>query len=217
MKLFAVHSPTFAAMWGPFEESVRKHTSFELVAEELPARFDGVYFGQERYIELLRWLVERRVRLAQIEKEVFVTAGVDSEFFGDPVPLVARLMLTRGLDLLGADDNPDGGHKLCSCFYAIKPGLDIIALFEKVLADPRFGYGPGKEPDDPILNQYRDMVQWACLPHNLFWNTLRLWKRGDPVPTPPSSVLWVHGNFCVGLENKLALLEGIRNRVGVKR
>jgi hypothetical protein len=216
MKLFALHSPAFSALWQPFRASVLQRTSFELVEAEIPSRFDNCSFGQERYLELLRWLVIWRINLIRSETEPFVTCGVDSEFYGDPVPMLLEMLIEGDADLIGADDNPKGWHKLCSCFYCIKPSPKMLALYQKVLDDRKFGYGPGKEPDDPILNEYRDMVHWKPLPHNLFWNTLCLWNIGDALPPVPKEVMWVHANYITaGIAAKIALLDAVRKQMSV--
>ncbi len=170
---------------------------------------------------MLRWLIEWRATLVRTEKEVFATSGTDTEFYRDPVPdLEARI---KDKDLLGADDSPGlqyvglkGPSKLCSCLYVIRPGPQMSALFDRVLQDPRIGKGD----DDPVLNEHRDMVRWAALPHEMYWNLFhwhkplpQCWHMGDHVPDPPNEIKWFHANFCIGMTAKLFLLEVIRKRV----
>ena len=206
MKLFAVHSPAFAKLWEPFKRSVETRTSFELHAEELPARFDGCYWGQPVYHEMLRWLVERRLRLLESETEVFATSGIDTEFWRDAVPdLTARMDSFWPNDLLGADDK-NFPPRLCSCLYVMRPTDSVRALMKAVLDDPRCG----PEIDDPILNEKRDMVKWSALPHSLYWNTSVGWKVGDPLPPLPFEVFWTHFNWTSNLVDKFALAEAVR-------
>lgn len=206
MKLYCVWSPKFKEMWEPFKRSVETRTSFELHAEELPAKYDGCHWGMPVYHELLRWLVERRLHLLESHTEVFATSGIDTEFWRDAVPdLSARMNGLLSYDLLGADDNP-GPTRLCSCLYVMRPTEELKALMRRVLDDPRCG----NEPDDPILNEHRDMVHWCALPHDLYWNTLCPWKAGDALPPLPKNVIWTHANYTVGLENKLALMDAVR-------
>ena len=216
MKMFVRYTlgTAFQEMWSHFSTSVKERTSFTLCAEPLPEHFDGVHYGQEHYVELLRYLVEWRQRLVRTETEPFVTAGIDAEFFGDPVKDIEARIATH--DLVGADDNPTV-HRICSCLYAIQPRRAVDDLFQKVLDDPLFGFGPGKDTDDPSLNRHRDMVRWQALPHNLYWNTLGLWNIGDPEPMPPREMLWFHANYTIGLDNKLALLRAVRRVVESKR
>lgn len=213
MKLFAVHSPAFGQLWEPFKRSVETRTSFELHAEELPAEFDGVHWGQPKYHELLRRLVERRVKL--LEKypgEVIATSGIDTEFFGDAcADLTWRATNFATVDLFGADDNP-GPTRLCSCLYVMRPTAALKDLMRAVLDDSRCGL----EPDDPILNEKREMVKWQALPHNLYWNTLRPWKSGDPIGRLPSEMLWAHFNYTENLVEKFALAAAVRTQWGVQ-
>ena len=206
MRLYAVHSPAFAQFWEPFKRSVETRTTFELHATELPAKYDGCHFGQSIYNEMLRWLVERRLHLLETETEIFATSGVDTEFWRDPVTDLQSRMTLYCADLLGSNDlntNP----RLCSCLYVMRPNDAMRALMQSVLDDPRCGV----EIDDPILNEKRDMVRWRALPHNLYWNTSCPWKAGDPLPPLPSDVIWTHANWVVGIENKLALMQKIRD------
>lgn len=207
MRLFAVWSPAFKDMWLPFKRSVETRTSFDLHAEELPSRFDGCHWGQPVYHEMLRWLVERRLQLLESQNEVFATSGIDTEFWGDAVPdLTARINEVCPFDLLGSDDGAQVA-RLCSCLYVMRPTDKLRALMRKVLDDPRCG----SEPDDPILNEHRNMVTWSALPHDLYWNTAVGWKIDDALPPLPRDVIWTHANWCVGLPAKLALMEAIRN------
>ena len=41
----------------------------------------------------------------------------------------------------------------------------------------------------------------------------RTWEPGDTVPEPPANIALHHGNFTVGVANKLALLDAVRARV----
>jgi hypothetical protein len=207
MKLFAMHSPAFAPLWKPFRASVLNKTSFTLVEAEIPSRYDNCKYGEPVYLDMLQWLIEWRINLINTESEPFVTCGIDSEFYGDPVPMLEEL--ASEYDLVGADDNPNGGHRLCSCFYLMSPHqLRLIALYNRVIHDPRF---KNPAPDDEILNEFRNMVDWHPLPHNLFWNTLREYHTGDAIPQPPAEMLWAHANYTKGgVEAKVALLNSVR-------
>lgn len=219
MKLFVVHSKAYASMYEPFAKSVHEKTSFEFMPQELPSRFDGCYYGMPIYYEMLKWLVEWRVHLVNTETEIFVNVGADSEFYADPVPTIHEHI--EGRDIVAADDSPgavyprlDGPSKMCSCFQVVRPGPTVKALFAKVLDDPRIGY----DVDDPILNENRSMIRWACLPHNMFWNPFtwlnprRVWTMNDPIPQPPKELVWFHANCVVGLDGKRHLLKTVHQK-----
>jgi hypothetical protein len=210
MKLFALHSPAIRELWENFSESVIKKTSFEFCPAEIPSQFDGVVYGQPIYYELLKWLIQWRIDLVNKEKEVFVTSGADTEFYGDPVANMTQLI--EGKDLLAANDDPTGTldrygpAKLCSCLYVIRPGPNVTAFFQKICDDPR----AGRSADDPIANEIRDMVRWGALPHNLYWNTLKMFNKGGIIPQPPKEMLWFHANYTIGYENKLEMMQKVR-------
>lgn len=206
-------------MWEPFKRSVLERTSFELVECKLPSQFDGCFYGQPIYYKMLKWLVEWRVDLVNNETEIFCNAGADSEFYGDPVPDILARMVDK--DMVSADDSPgvvyprlNGPSKMCSCLQTVRPCDTVRALFSKVLEDPRIGY----DTDDPILNENRGMVRWACLPHDRYHNPFnwltprRIWTMNDPIPDPPRTLTWFHANCCVGLESKKFLLKTVREK-----
>ncbi len=216
MKLFSVHSPAIAEMYAAFARSVREKTSFELIEEALPIEFNGAVYGQPKYYQLLKWLVEYRVMLAKRETDIFAFAGADTRFFRDPVADLSARIADK--DIIGADDLPNqvlarckGPGRMCSCLYVVRPGEQITKLFERVANDPRIGY----DVDDPVLNENRDMVRWATLPHNMYWNPAnwrtpyQVWRMGDPVPKPPREMHWFHANFCVGFDAKEFLLNEV--------
>lgn len=43
------------------------------------------------------------------------------------------------------------------------------------------------------------------------------WQPGDLVPEPPEGMAMMHGNFTIGVENKLALLEAVRLKVAARK
>ena len=213
MKLYTFHSPVIRPMWELFSESVKK-TSFELIPIECPKEYDGAKYGETRYWKLMNWMGNYRVKLVKDGNgEVIATSGCDSLFFEDCVPdLMERI---KNVDFLAADDRPQDSF-LCGCLEVIRTNSSCIKLFESIYSDPSIGRGP----DDPLLNKYRNLVKWAALPHNKYWNMCdvlsrlgRPWNMGDQITNPPTNIFWFHANFTIGLQNKLYLMNLVKTLI----
>jgi hypothetical protein len=197
--LYAFRSPAFEPLWKCFEASVP--ASLDLHPVPIPERFDGVTFGEPRYWQLMRWIVERRVEFVEANQgQLIASSGCDSVFFGDPVPdLTERLAVC---DFVAVNDWDEPIPRLCACLQAMRCTPAVLAYQRAI--DAQAGTGS----DDTIMNELREMVRWAALPRELYWSHGRAWT-GEPV-TLPRRVLWAHLNWCIGVPAKMALLAAVQ-------
>ncbi len=179
---------------------------FDLHIEHLTPRFStfdtAAAKGEDRKgIELVR-----RIIAANLGRRI-VWSDVDVRFYRR-IPLDDLHAAT----LFCARDRIEPSPVFCTGLQVFTASRAIIAMYDHWLA---------------IHDEERfSNVQWAfneaieAVPHQglseRYW-TIGLgdrdrhpWEAGDRIPKPPADIVWHHGNFTCGLDNKLALLEGVR-------
>ena len=208
MKLFSYQSRAVRPLWDIFFKSVKEKTSFEFYPQPIPTEFDGANYGEPRYWKLMRWMGLDKMRLIMDNwGEVITITGCDMEFYGDAaLDLKARI---KNLDFL-TPENEAGIKTSCGCLQVLRCGHKTHDFYDAVYNNDKIG----TVPDDPLIDKYRGMVSYALLPRELYWNACgSLWTIGKPIPEPPKTIIWFHGNWCLGLENKVALLNGVRAKM----
>jgi DNA-directed RNA polymerase subunit F len=149
------------------------------------------------------------VLAANLDGEPFIFSDVDVRFYGDPT---ADLMQLFGdSDILFQDDGPAGA---CTGFMVMRPTPRVLEYWRKVAEWMR----ETNQMDQDAANRLLETPfapAWGLLPER-YWTVGRngvCWKPGDPV-APPADLMVHHANWTVGIENKLALLEAVKNTHG---
>lgn len=205
MKLYAFRSKALWPMWEQyFAPSVPK--SFELIPIDVPAQYDGCNYGEPRFFALMKWIVGQRVKV--IKENLggqIASSGCDSFFVGDPVPDFQERL--KRVNFIAANDASEPRQRLCACLQALNCNLHTLEFQYAIW------HCAGSGSDDTIMNNLRGMVSCECLPRRWYWNIADLgrpWQPGQPRPLVPRGVLWIHGNYTVGLANKMTLLAELK-------
>jgi hypothetical protein len=138
------------------------------------------------------------------EKEPFVFSDVDIRFYDfRPEHLVDDMAggPAGAWDVRCQNDHPS----YCAGFMFIRPGQPAADLFKRTL-----DYTLQCNDDQTALNVYAipqlrasgSNIQVSLLPHDRYWNIGPSWS--GEVPT--SNIAIHHGNWVVGIANKLKLL-----------
>lgn len=148
---------------------------------------------------------------------IFVS-DVDARFFD---PLLAKdlegLWEASEADLLMQDDGAGG---LCSGSFLASPSPRLANIFHEAAAlVPEFG-----GHDQPALGEAlkrHPEIKVEKLPPR-YWShgasTGKLWEPGQPLPATPPADLAIHqANWCIGIENKLALLDAVAKLMELQR
>lgn len=212
MKIFSFHSPAVRPLWDIFEDSVRRKTSLELNPVEVPNQYDGSKYGEDRYWRMMKWIGECRLqKIIEHSGQIIVMSGCDGIFFSDPVEDLNRLIVDR--DLVAANDSAWSQY-LCPCLQVVKCNDSVVNFYKSVYADKMAGLGS----EELLVNNYRDMLRWAVLPREKYWNCANgaVWTPEMVVPQPPSEMVWFHANYTIGTEHKLLLTQRVMEKVAIK-
>lgn len=167
--------------------------------------------------------------------EVFIVSDVDIQFFGKTQDIIIDFM--RGCDFAAQKDAVDGlnrniapdmsGH-LCAGFFACRGNSKTLALWKDIkdhcLKNP-------SQNDQQALNYFLNGfkvnqkhnsygVKWDYLPPRFFgpgtYLGTTLWSPGKILEIP-WDILMHHANQTVGIANKIAQLEYVRQVVERRR
>lgn len=146
--------------------------------------------------------------LLNCETEPFAVANVDIRFYA---PRIANDLLAQlaGHDIAFQQDGPD---EKCFGFYVVRPNDRTRAFFRAVLAGVVATGTHDQGAAHALFQQGAVCLDWIFLNHR-YWtqgrDTGQVWQPGDPV-RPPSDLIMHHANWCIGFNNKMALLEAAR-------
>lgn len=211
MKIYACYTPSHNGMFekhfAPSLRTSRLNFSVRLLPQQsATGAFQSDGF-QATCLAKVGYILE--VLAANLDGEPFIFSDVDVRFYGDPT---ADLMQLFGdSDILFQDDGPAGA---CTGFMVMRPTPRVLEYWRKVAEWMR----ETNQMDQDAANRLLETPfapAWGLLPER-YWTVGRngvCWKPGDPV-APPADLMVHHANWTVGIENKLALLEAVKNTHG---
>lgn len=182
----------------------------ELVLLKLPQDTLAGHYRDANRIRMANRKLEFLVRLCRAEKDTFFFSDVDARFYA-PLP-----PMPDDCDIAAQDDGEGG---LCSGSLYVRPSIDTELLFSRARSflsqfgghdQPAFGLALGCSSTTAVAKK---------LPHT-FWShgatENRIWEPGDPLPDPPDGIVVHQANWCLGVENKMALLAEVHRRVSAR-
>lgn len=202
MKVYCWHTESHAAL---VEEFLRPTlpAGMDLVLEVGAQDCASGEFMQDGWRESMKERCKWWAEVVNSTEEPFLLLDADVQFFQDPRAGLRELF--EGQELLGQHDvyTP-----ICCGLMAVKPTPATRRLFLRVWQ--RF---EGFAHDQMALNANLDGLNWQSLPPS-FWsiglsNGAKVWKSGQPVD-PPQGIIAHHGNFTVGLPDKLELMREVK-------
>ncbi len=208
MKLLSVYSRSHERLKEEWLLATLKD-DYELSLHESATQGRGRYM-EEDWIESV--LFKSRKIIQTIEENwggVFVYADADIQFFAPTRQEVLKAL--EGKDIVCQLDNPSGN--LCTGFFAARANAATLELWQAVQAAI-----PVERRDQIAFNRIARQIKGlrhGCLPVRFFSAgtfTGRMWEKGDRVYVPRSPIMH-HANWAVGVEDKVALLEKVREIV----
>jgi hypothetical protein len=148
--------------------------------------------------------VELVIDAVRTESEPFIYSDCDVRFYD---PVADDLLKQLGDDDIAFQNDADGGA--CAGFFIVRPSPHMHQFFRDVLSRTHNGKRSDQEAMNEILNQ--SGIRWRMLSKR-YWTVGHQghhWQPGEPV-NPPANILVHHGNWTIGVENKLALLKAVR-------
>ncbi len=165
------------------------------------------------------WLDSMDIKLDIIlnaleESEEFIFADCDIQFFKPFIHIVQSNLKTY--DIVCQEDR----GSLCAGFFGCKSNERTRELFRAVKQNFRLMVN-----DQVALNNFKHLARCATLDINQFYtignffennNGTSIWDNITNI-TPPSNILLHHANYVVGVENKINLLNMIKQNESMVR
>lgn len=199
VRLITVYSPSHEKLFYKYLRPTAHE--FEVIAKQLPQLGNGEYMNS-RWLEAMAMKVAFiRQQLRGMPGEVFVVADADVQMF----PPVREYLVEQlgDYDIAFQDDVSS-----CCAGFLVARANKKVEQFYATLSKKIWNY----KNEQTALNDLLCMVRWKKLPPTVFTiglvNEGRVWQ-GEPLKIP-GNIRVHHANFTVGLENKIKLLELVR-------
>lgn len=212
MKIYTFYTDTHKVLFDRFFlPSFQKHgldKNFELIV------LNGDQFSPSGEFNSEGTLDTWDERLSMFDKIVdenwgnhFVYSDCDMQFFSN----FTDDLMSYANDNIDIWAQSDMGT-ICTGFMLVKANKITKRYFAKIKTDLR------KFANDQICaNHYKNFVRFSLLPENKYMTIASL--NGGNVWTPesadidiPESVIVHHGNYTIGIENKVKLMEYVRSK-----
>ena len=220
MKLYTFYSPSHAVLYERYFRPSLKD-DFDVVVKVVPEQIcqkGGEYFAPGWRETMLIKVDMILGAITEQPGEMFLFADADVQFFEPVVPLVTAAM--AGVDAAFQRDHPSGTR--CAGFFACRgtpAALDLWQTTRRTVLENR-------QFDDQIaLNWLLDRamvdVKWTLLPDCFLSGGTIDADRGQWQPgkrlTVPDDIVAHHANWTVGVPNKIAQLDYVRQIVAARR
>ncbi len=137
--------------------------------------------------------------------DTIIYSDVDVQFFGKIKSVIDNYLVDY--DICCIDDSPSK-NKYGAGFFALRPSLHVAELFINV-----YNNLDNFRDDQPALNHFiaTSDNKVGLLDKKLFWNT-----SGKKDYEAPGGVLVHHANWVIGVDEKIKLLDNVRNQINVE-
>lgn len=141
------------------------------------------------------------------DNELFVHSDIDVQFFGEIKNDLEKLMEENNYDILFQND----GHQVCMGFFVCRSNETTKNFFEKVYNNLH-----NHRDDQFAVNYYikNFNINWGILPERYFSIGVKnnVWMGQPKNFVIPQDIIMHHANFTEGINNKIKLLETIKNQ-----
>lgn len=203
MKLYTIFTPSHRAMYENYFLPSLPKGEFEVISSEIPQECETGQFYTEGWSQTCFRKVELFIKVCEENMgNIFTFSDVDIQFFG---PLKETL-----IDELGEYDiavQNDTGNYYCSGFFVCRGNERTLNMFKSM----RDNYN---KEDQTSLNENIHLCRSKFLSKRFFTVahiTNAVWKGEDI--NIPDYVLMHHANWTEGIDNKIKLLEMVKNKM----
>ena len=206
MKLYTIYTPSHKILFDNYFKPSLIEGEYdlkpkELINQECPT---GTYY-QDGWNQTTYRKVEYFLKIAEENMgDTFVFSDVDIQFFGRTKETLLEEL--GDADIAAQDDTC---NFMCSGFFICKSNERTIRMFKSM----KDNYHLYKEDQD-ALNQNKHLANWKLLSRKFFTVgqlTNRVWNGEDFIV--PNGILMHHSNWTIGIDNKIKLLEKVKNQM----
>lgn len=225
LKMYVFYTPSHQVLleeW--FLPSLKAYDDYEVIIELHPQECPSGDFHAPGWIDTMKRKVDLIIRaINENWDKVFVHADVDIQFFGPTQNLIRELMQYN--DLLCQRDKPDSPALprgvLCAGFFACRGNEKTLQLWQLIKEKISNQNNDQRLLNDFVVKQNMMKIRWGYLPTSKFWgpgtfNPKLFWCPGMPLSVPEGTLMH-HANFTVGVKNKIAQLQYVRNVINGRK
>jgi hypothetical protein len=202
-------------------KSLKLDESFDFVCVDVKEEYGT--FGEKKFNESYNKEIEAMWQLLMKYRDRFVVwSDVDMRIYKNPLPdLLGRW---DGANLWTSMDSPVGVEPADHCtgfqfFLVTQKMINFYRLWMEVDAEKEWGYS--QQSFNEALRRMV-MVDVKPLPKQ-YWTIglegQKVWsgRNLDDIPNPPQDIILHHANYTIGFENKMKLLDEIKEKVSAQR
>jgi len=205
MKLYTIYTPSHKIMFDNYFKPSLIEGEYELASETRDQECSTGSYYQEGWNLTTYRKVEYFIKIAEENiGGIFVFSDVDIQFFGR----TKETLLEELGDYDIAAQN-DTFNCMCSGFFICRSNERTIEMFKSM----KDKYGEYKEDQD-ALNKNRHIAKWKFLSGKFFtFGQLAgtVWTGQDFIT--PKDILMHHANWTMGVDNKIKLLEKVKEQM----
>jgi hypothetical protein len=138
-----------------------------------------------------------------------IYSDCDIQFFGDFYEDIMSLAKDEKTDMFAQSDQ----GTICMGFMMVKCNKISKKFFQKIRKELK-----NFSNDQMCANHYKGHIRYQLLPEDKYFtiasvNGGGVWKKGDHNMILPDNMLVHHGNYTIGIENKVALMDFVKTRM----
>lgn len=210
MKVYTFFTETHKVLLPIFLNSFPFEDGFDLEIKYFPQECQSGNFESNGWDKTMRKKIEYILYSLDKtnENDFFVHSDIDIQFFGNIKNDLLKLINESNKDILFQDDN----NIMCMGFFICKKNNRTLNFFNKILSDLH-----NHKNDQIAVNyhlNYMD-ISYDKLPNRYYTIGLnhKLWNGESINFEIPSDILMHHANYTIGVENKIKLLNIIKQKL----
>jgi hypothetical protein len=212
MKLLTFYSQSHSEMYKKyFLASFQKHLiGYELHAKRIDQISPSGEYKSKGWDLTMLEKIDMIIETIDLSGEAFIYADCDVQFFGDILHDLGNN------DIMFQQDYFSDNY--CAGFFIAKQNKAVLDFFVKV-KETFIASVNEVNADQSVINRLLRLgypITASILPANKYW-TVAFATDGAPWNgqdiNVPSQIVMHHANFTIGVENKMALLEQVKNKL----
>lgn len=204
MKLYTIYTPSHKILYDNYFKKTLPN-EFELISMEIPQYCPTGSFYKDGWSETCFEKVKFFIKACEENRnEIFIFSDVDVQFFGE----IKKTLIEELGDFDIACQN-DTGMYYCSGFFICRSNDRTMKMFKSMMDNYN-------KEDQTSLNENIHLCKSKFLSSKFFTIahiTHNVWK-GEDVEIP-KYILMHHANWTEGIENKIKLLNMVKNKMSI--
>ena len=212
--LTQTHKFIFETYFLPSYKAINKNKQFELYVGQSKQIGETGEYGEAGFKETMINKVKMLIDVIEKNKNSFILyCDADIQFFKGFETDILKYNNTSVDLYIQNDSGPRFADSpiLCAGFMIINCTTKTLAFFKKILSIIHHF-----EHDQYALNCIRNEINWVLLPsekyYTISYNTNNNVWQGEHYENIPSGILMHHANWVKGIQNKIKLLEYIKQQ-----